>query len=67
MVAGVVAHTCNPSTWEAEAGRLQIWGQPELHSELEAILGYIETSCVKNKQNRMKQKQKFMAEIAEIQ
>jgi len=31
---GVVTHTFNPSTWEAEAsGSLCDQGQPELHSE----------------------------------
>lgn len=29
-----VVHTCNPSSWEAEAGRqLQVQDQPELHRE----------------------------------
>jgi hypothetical protein len=30
---GMVAHTSNPSSWETEAGRLQVWSQAELHSE----------------------------------
>jgi hypothetical protein len=30
---GVVVHACNPSTWEAEAGKLPIGSQPELYSE----------------------------------
>jgi hypothetical protein len=30
---GVVVHSCNPSTWEAEAGGWGIQGQPGLHSE----------------------------------
>jgi hypothetical protein len=29
----VEAHICNPNTWEAETGRLQIPGHPGLHSE----------------------------------
>jgi hypothetical protein len=28
-----VAHNCNPSTQEAEAGELQVQDQPGLHSE----------------------------------
>jgi hypothetical protein len=28
---GVMAHTCNPSTQEAEAGRSPVQGQPGLH------------------------------------
>jgi hypothetical protein len=27
---GMVVHTCNPSTGEAEAGGSWVWGQPEL-------------------------------------
>jgi hypothetical protein len=30
---GVVAHDCNPSTWEAEAVGSWVPGQPGLHSE----------------------------------
>jgi hypothetical protein len=30
---GVVAHTCNYSTQEAEATGSQVWGQPWIHSE----------------------------------
>jgi hypothetical protein len=30
---GTVAHTCDSSTWEAEAGGSQGSGQPGLHSE----------------------------------
>jgi hypothetical protein len=29
----MVTHICNPSTWEGEAGRLQVQNQPELHSK----------------------------------
>ena len=29
----MVAHTCNPSTWEAETGGSQVRGQPQLLSE----------------------------------
>jgi hypothetical protein len=28
-----VVHTCNPSTWEAEAGGFRAPGQPALHSK----------------------------------
>jgi hypothetical protein len=30
---GVVAHTCNSSTWEAEVGGQRVQGQPALHNE----------------------------------
>ena len=30
---GMVAHPCNPSTWEAETGGLQIGDQPQQLSE----------------------------------
>jgi hypothetical protein len=29
-----MAHICNLSTWEVEAGRSRVQGQPELHSEI---------------------------------
>jgi hypothetical protein len=32
----MVVHTCNPSTREAKAGRLQVLGQPELYSETQS-------------------------------
>jgi hypothetical protein len=30
---GMVAHTCGPSTWEAETKGMLVQGQPGLHSE----------------------------------
>jgi hypothetical protein len=58
----VVAHTFNPSTWEAEAGRfLQ---QPGLQSEFQDSQGYTVKPCPKKtkqnktKQNKTKQKNK---------
>jgi hypothetical protein len=30
---GMVAHICNSSSREVEAGRLKVWGQPVLHSK----------------------------------
>jgi hypothetical protein len=30
---GLVAHTCNPNTQKAEAGRSLVWGHPGVHSE----------------------------------
>lgn len=36
----MTAHAFNPSTWEADAGRLQVQSQPGLH-EFKAILGYV--------------------------
>jgi hypothetical protein len=41
---GVVVPTCNPSTWEAEAGRCQVGSQPGLHSELQASMDNIVSS-----------------------
>ena len=32
-IARVVAHTCNPSAWEAETGGSQVLGQPQQFSE----------------------------------
>ena len=59
----VVAHTFNPSTWEAEAGRFLSRGQPGLQSKFQDSQGYTEKSCLEkqkqtnsnnktNKQNR---------------
>jgi hypothetical protein len=31
--SSVVVHTCNPSTWEAEAGGSWVWSQSVLHTE----------------------------------
>jgi hypothetical protein len=54
----VVAHTFNPSTWEAEAGGfLSFQGQPGLQSEFQDSQGYTEKPCLgkpKNKQNKQK-------------
>jgi hypothetical protein len=33
IVPGMVTHIYNPSTWEAKAGGLQVWGQPGLYNE----------------------------------
>jgi hypothetical protein len=43
----VVLHACNPSTQEVEAEGLRAQSQPELHSEVQPRLGYIESSCFK--------------------
>lgn len=37
---GVVAQIYNPQTWEVKAGRLGIQGQPQLHGDFEASLGF---------------------------
>lgn len=36
----VVAHPCNPSTWEGKARRLEVQGHPLLLSEVKASLGH---------------------------
>jgi hypothetical protein len=38
---GVVEHTCNPNTLEAEAGGWWIWGQTGLPSKFKVSLSYI--------------------------
>lgn len=45
----VMAHACNPSTWEIEAEGSGVQGHPLLHSEFEAGLDYIRHS--ENKSN----------------
>jgi hypothetical protein len=46
---GVVAYSFNPSTRDAEAGRVQ--GQPGLQSEFQDSQGYTEKPCL-GKQNK---------------
>ena len=54
-----MAHTCNPSTWEIEEGRLEVQGQPQLHSKFPGQPGSPETlSQNKTKQNKKAHKQK---------
>jgi hypothetical protein len=51
-----VAHTFNPSTWEAEAGGSLSWVQdlPGLQSEFQSSQGYIEKLSQKIKQEKAK-------------
>jgi hypothetical protein len=50
-----MAHTFNPSTQEAEAGRsLWVQGQPGLQSEFQDIQGYIVTHCLKKAEKKEK-------------
>ena len=65
-VPGVVAHVFNPTTWEAEAGRVR--GQPGLQSEFQDSQGYIEKPCLENpskpqKQQQQQQQQKKPAHV----
>jgi hypothetical protein len=53
---GVVAHTFNPSTWEAEAGGFLVQVQPGLQSEFQDSQGYTEKHCLE-KQNKQTNKQ----------
>lgn len=52
----VLAHICNPSTWEIGAG-----GQPELHSEFQARLRYIQSETLSQK-HKMQTNQKVKIE-----
>jgi hypothetical protein len=47
MSQAVVAHTFNPSTWEAEAVDFWVRGQPALQSEFQDSQGYTEKFCLK--------------------
>jgi hypothetical protein len=51
-----VAHTFNPSTWEAEAGGVR--GQPGLQSEFQDSQGYTEKPCLKKPKKKKKKKRK---------
>jgi hypothetical protein len=53
----VVAHTFNPSTWEAEKVDFWVWGQPGLQSEFQHNQGCIEKPGLKKpKQNKERNK-----------
>jgi hypothetical protein len=55
---GVVAHTFNLSTWDAEVGRFR--GQPGLQSEFQDSQGYTEKLCLwKKKVIYMKNSEKY--------
>jgi hypothetical protein len=45
----MLKHACNPSTWEAEAGRSRVQGWPGQHGEFEANQGYIVRPYLKKK------------------
>jgi hypothetical protein len=53
---GVVAYIFNLSTWEAEAGRFLVQGQPGLQSELQDSQGSTEKPSLENKNKNKKQK-----------
>lgn len=38
---GLVTHSCDPTTWEVEAGGLEIQCHLQLHSKLNTSSGYI--------------------------
>lgn len=44
----MVAHICNPSTREVDAGRTEVQGYPQLQNESEDSLGYMRV-CLKKK------------------
>jgi hypothetical protein len=52
---GVVAHTFNPSTWEAEVGE-NFWvrGQPGLQSEFQDSQDYTEKPCLEKTKTKTK-------------
>lgn len=37
---GLVAHACNPSTWDRQARESRVQGHPQLCSKFEASLDY---------------------------
>jgi hypothetical protein len=53
---GVVVHTFNPSTREAEAGRLMSLRPAWSQSEFQDSQGYTEKPCLEKKENQKKRK-----------
>jgi hypothetical protein len=51
---GMVAHACDPNTWEAEAGESWVQGQPSLQKEFKASLSYMVRLCIKKKKKKTK-------------
>lgn len=47
---GVVLNTCNPSTWEVEAGGVGAQGHPQLHIQFQH--GIHETLSIKKKKKK---------------
>jgi hypothetical protein len=58
ITLGVVAHTFNPSTQEAEAGGFLSSRQPGLQSEFQDSQGYTEKPCLKKPKKKKKEKKK---------
>jgi hypothetical protein len=53
----MVIHTCNSSTWKAEAKGLQV--QPELHSKCHTNLGHVARPCLKKEKEEKKYCNRF--------
>jgi hypothetical protein len=47
-----VVHACNPSTQETKGGGLRVPGQPRLHREFKASIGYIVRPCLKKEKEK---------------
>lgn len=62
----MVAHICNPRTWDVKAGRTEDKSQPQLHSKFEVSLGY--QKCIERKseerRNERQEKRKRRVEGA---
>lgn len=49
IILGMVAHACDHSTCETEAGGSQVQPHPHLHKEFEASLSYMRSYLEKQK------------------
>ena len=50
----VVAHTFNPSSWEAEAGKSQwVQGQPGLQRKFQDSQAYTQSNCIKKEEKKL--------------
>jgi hypothetical protein len=63
----MLTHTCNPSTWEVKAGRLQAQGHPGLHSKnLSQKQQKIQQQQKKKKNHQTTKPVKFVAKSKQL-
>ena len=48
----LVAHTFDPSTWDAESGRSRFWKKPGQQKEFQDSQGYTKKPCLEKERGR---------------